>query len=87
MAASWARAAGAADSALATGSLLAAAVDAELVLVSVVVVLLVVVPGLLQAPTASAAPAIKRTRILVDLMNPSIVERNGRLTQFSKSRT
>jgi len=41
---------------------------------------------LVHAPAASAAPAINRTRILVDVMKPSIVERTGRLTQFRRRR-
>jgi hypothetical protein len=71
IAASCANEAGAADSALDTGSLLEAAAD--VVLVSAVVVLVVVVAaGLLHAPTASVAPASSTTRRLIDVMNPSI---------------
>src|SRR3954453_8227947 len=70
-AASWASAAGAADSALATGSLLALLVElVVLVLVSAVAVLLVAVPVLAHAPAASAAPAISRMRIFVDVISP-----------------
>jgi len=73
MAALCASDAGAADSALATGSLLAVLVELlELVFVSAVAVLLLEVPVLVHAPTASAAPAINRMRnLFVDVIGPS----------------
>src|SRR3954447_2291037 len=68
-AASCASDAGAADSALATGSAFEVP-DAELVFVSAVAVLLVAIPDLLQALAARAAPAISRMRKALDVMNP-----------------
>src|SRR3954451_12299962 len=71
-AASCASDAGAADSALATGSLLPLLLALSvLVLVSVVATLLVAVPVLLHPLAASAAPAISRTRKFVDVIAPS----------------
>jgi hypothetical protein len=62
--------AGAADSALATGSL-AFAAPSEAGAVSFVVSALVV-GALLHAPIAKTAPAISRMRKLVDVISPSI---------------